>query len=197
MSRCSARPSMTHCRTSRSPAMYCLIVFGVVELGVAPEDVARVVERLGCRRSRRRPGRWRRCAARGCRPSRRDRRRRARRSSPSADRASWSRRTRGWPYTSTAAPVDPERPATCARGRRRSPGRIVLPATSISRAPLGTGSVPGRHRRRRCGCRCTTTSPRSMTSSPFIVMTRALRSTTCPRGLSFWTVIATSSRVGS
>jgi hypothetical protein len=43
----------------------------------------------------------------------------------------------------------------------------------------------------------TTTSPRSMTSAPFIVTSRALRSTATPVGLSFRTAMTTSSRAGS
>jgi hypothetical protein len=43
----------------------------------------------------------------------------------------------------------------------------------------------------------TTTSPRAMTSSPFMVMMRAPRRTTVPVGRSFGAVMVMSVRVGS
>ena len=77
-----------------------------------------------------------------------------------------------------------------------SPGMIVLPDTSIVRAPAGTVTLPSAPTAV-IRLFVTTTSPRWITSSPFIVMIRAPRSTTVPLGRSFGAVIATSVRVGS
>ena len=63
------------------------------------------------------------------------------------------------------------------------PGRIVLPATSISRAPAGIATDP-RGPTAAMRLSVTMTSAFSITSSPFIVITRAPRSTTVPRGVS-------------
>jgi hypothetical protein len=73
---------------------------------------------------------------------------------------------------------------------------IVLPDTSIVRAPLGTWTLPSAPTAT-MRLFVTTTSPRWITSSPFIVMIRAPRNTTVPLGRSFGTVIATSVRTGS
>ena len=77
-----------------------------------------------------------------------------------------------------------------------NPGMIVLPDTSITRAPPGTFTLP-------CAptptmrLPVTTTSPRAITSSPFMVMMRAPRSTTVPVGRSLAAVTVTSMRVAS
>ena len=61
------------------------------------------------------------------------------------------------------------------------PGTIVLPATSITRAPAGASALGPTLVMRLL---VTTTSAFSSTSSPRIVMTRAPRSTTVPCGMS-------------
>ena len=67
---------------------------------------------------------------------------------------------------------------------------------SISRAPLGIVTVPLAPTAV-MRLSVTTTSPRSITSVPCIVISRAFRSTTTPRGLSFVAVIVTSNRRAS
>ncbi len=76
------------------------------------------------------------------------------------------------------------------------PGMIVLPDTSIVRAPLGTVTLPSAPTAT-MRLFVTTTSPRGITSSPFIVMMRAPRRTTVPVGRSLGAVIVMSVRVGS
>ena len=73
---------------------------------------------------------------------------------------------------------------------------IVLPETSIVRAPAGTATLPSAPTAT-MRLFVTTTSPRGMTSSPFIVMMRAPFSTTVPVGRSFAAVMVMSVRVGS
>jgi hypothetical protein len=73
---------------------------------------------------------------------------------------------------------------------------IVLPETSIVRAPAGTVTLPSAPTAT-MRLFVTTISPRGITSSPFIVMMRAPRRTTVPPGRSFGTVMATSVRTGS
>ena len=114
----------------------------------------------------------------------------------SAGPGRWSRRRRGWRRSS--------RPRSRARPRRSQgwawmsmkPGMIVFPLASMIFASSGGFADPSR-RRQRFGHRVTMTSPCSMTSSPFIVMIRAPRSTTVPEGTSRGTSIATSVRCGS
>ena len=72
-----------------------------------------------------------------------------------------------------------------------SPGMIVLPATSMTRAPVGAAHVAATQRMR---LSVTTRSPFSISSSPFIETMRAPRSTTDPRGTSRGTRIVTSTR---
>ena len=73
---------------------------------------------------------------------------------------------------------------------------IVFPLTSIVRAPAGIETLP-RAPMPTMRLSFTTMSPFGMISSPFIVMMRAPRSATTPRGLSFCAVISTSYRCGS
>jgi hypothetical protein len=76
------------------------------------------------------------------------------------------------------------------------PGMIVLPAILRTTAPDGIGTRP-------LGPTAVirllviTMSPRAMISSPFIVISRALRSAIVPCGLSLSTTISTSTRCGS
>ena len=76
------------------------------------------------------------------------------------------------------------------------PGMIVVPVTSIARAPAGIVMLPA-------GPTAvirlfvTTMSPCSMTSLPFIVTMRAFFRTIEPVGRSFVVVIETSRRVGA
>src|SRR6266550_4001182 len=72
-----------------------------------------------------------------------------------------------------------------------SPGMMVLPATSMTRARPGAGHVAATHAMR---LSVTTRSPFSISSSPFIETMRAPRNTTDPRGTSRGTRIVTSTR---
>ena len=98
--------------------------------------------------------------------------------------------------TCTAASGARRTPATCARARRRSPGMIVLPETSIVRAPAGMVTFP-------CAPTptmrlfFTTMSPLRNHLVALHVMIRAPRSTTVPRGLSFGDDDVHIVRVGS
>lgn len=59
------------------------------------------------------------------------------------------------------------------------PGIIVLPAISMRSTPAGTATLAPTALMRLSSMRM---APRSMTSSPFMVISRALVSATCPRG---------------
>src|SRR5882672_7429858 len=72
-----------------------------------------------------------------------------------------------------------------------SPGVMVLPATSMTRAPAGAVHVAATHAMR---LSVATRSPFSISSSPFIETIRAPRSTTDPRGTPRGTRIVTSTR---
>ena len=77
-----------------------------------------------------------------------------------------------------------------------NPGMIVFPVTSMDVVPAGMFTLPDAPTDT-MRLLVTSTSPRSMTSSPFMVMMRALRSTTLPTGRSFGTVIVASNRVAA
>jgi hypothetical protein len=77
-----------------------------------------------------------------------------------------------------------------------SPGMMVLPDRSRTAAPAGIATLPlGPIAAMRLSV--ITMSPCAMTSSPFIVISRALRSAMVPFGLSLSTMISTSTRCGS